>query len=420
MLAGTLVLPALSEGTAGSEGWAPLVREIEQRHPGVEAQRELIRSLEELPEVRMAWDDPVIGVGLNNLPVDSFRFNREAMTQKTVSVTQRVPSVRKRAAEMALAESDVDVAKARERLLISNLVTALKKTVFEIAYMKRALEILSDNEVILDEFVRIANAKYASGKGIQANVIQAQVERSKIMDRKLKLRERLRLAETRANRILGRDPSSVFEASGASLDMPVELTLDDLWSKTRESSPDIKLAEAMMGRSVRKIEKAEGELGMNMAFSAMYGQRDDTPMNRPDFFSVNAQVSVPLWRSSKQDRLIASAKAGATEAKAMARDVEQEVRTKLAQAVISYEKEWETIELYRNGIIPQAEQALESARAAYQLDRLDFLSLLSNEITLLQYELELEMAVFRRRSLYAEIESLTGAALAPGGGIGKE
>ncbi len=75
-------------------------------------------------------------------------------------------------------------------------------------------------------------------------------------------------------------------------------------------------------------------------------------------------------------------------------------------------KEDETINLYRTGIVPQAREALASSMAAYQLDKLDFLTLLSNELTLLQYELELERAVLRSRNLSANIEFITGAAVA--------
>ena len=47
------------------------------------------------------------------------------------------------------------------------------------------------------------------------------------------------------------------------------------------------------------------------------------------------------------------------------------------------------VELYQGGIIPQAEQSLESAVISYRVNKVDFLTLLDGRVNLFNYEREL-------------------------------
>lgn len=413
------VLGSMEKAHAQSvDGFGPFIKEMKSNHPGLEAQKLLIESLGELPEAQMAWADPMIGIGLMNVPSDSFAFDQEGMTQKVVSVTQKVPSYDKRRAKRDMASADVEVAKAKLTVATAQLIAKLKKTVYEISFVKLALEILSNNEMILDDFVRIANMKYATGKGIQANVIMAQVERSKLIDKKLKLKERLKLGHLRLNRMLGREPNAEVSTSNIKLMLPGDVSFKDEWEKARLNSPIIVLKQKMTHKAAKHLQKAESSTGLDMMFMLQYGQREDSPMERADFISAKVGMTVPLWKSSKQDKFIVSARARLESANMFLRDTEEKIKSDLAQKITSLMKERETIDLYEHGILPQAAQALASARAAYRLDRVDFLTMLKNELTLLRYELELVKAKFILRKLSAEIEFIKGSALMPGGANG--
>lgn len=416
IMASILALFPQSVDAGENAEWSSLVNELLANNPALGALQKRVESLGPIPEAKLAWDDPVIAVGLANVPYDTFDFGQEPMTQKTIGFIQRIPSAAVRSAAKGVAVSDQRVARAEENFMAARLIEEFRKTVNEIVFMRRALDILEENETILDEFVSIANSKYAVGKGIQANVIQAQVERSKLIDTRLELTEKLSLAKIRANRLLGRDPAREFFTPEAFSVYGQDTELDSLWSKAREASPEIKLARMSLERARSNVRKAESETGSNLTVSAMYGQRDDSPVSRPDFISVNAAFSIPLWKSSKQERYTASARFAASAGESKLDDAIQKVRAELRQAYVSSARERETQELYDTGLIPQAVQALDSAMVAYKLDNLDFLTLLSNEINLLKLELEKEKSILRQRNLAARIEALTGESL----GLGDE
>ena len=69
------------------------------------------------------------------------------------------------------------------------------------------------------------------------------------------------------------------------------------------------------------------------------------------------------------------------------------------------------VALIRDGLVPQARQSLESSRSAYQVDKVDFLSLIDSQVILLDAELRLVRAQADRRSAIAALEADAGRVL---------
>ncbi len=400
-------IPAHAENS-----WSKVVNELMENNPALKSMGTEIVALEQVPDAALAWDDPMITAGVINIPTDSFRLDEQMMTQKIIGVTQRIGSHHTRSAERSLALADVGMAKANRKALKSNMVMNLRLTISEMIYVQRALEILTKNESALDSVIEVANAKYSSGKGVQANVIQAQVERSKLIDTRLNLDEKLGLTKIRANRLLGRDTDTDFIPPPLPEPAGVVPKFYELWVQAKDRAPAILLAKQELEKSKAVLTRAESLTGTNMSISARYGQRDDSPIERADFTSITAAFSVPIWKSGKQARQIAGARLKAQSVEEALDDAIRKTEADLRQALTSLGKVDDSIHLYRQGLITQANQALESSMVAYQLDKVDFLTLMASEINLLKLELELEKLLLRKRNLYAQIAALTGADIA--------
>jgi outer membrane protein TolC len=397
------------------DGWKPLADELKSANPGLSSKRKMAEALMISASARMAWEDPMVEAGLMGVPVDTLRFDREDMTQKTIGVSQMIPSLSKRVAQTRFAEAEASVANAEAVMAARGLLAELKKNVYEIHYLDEALETLSRNQTILDETIIISNAKYASGKGSQVSVIQAQLERTRLDEKRLAIAEKRGLVRVKINRLLNRDTGAEFTPPAGVIAEPDAPAFDGVWERAKVNSPMVKVASAELAKARTMVERERSETGLDMTFTAEYAQRDDTPMERPDLVSFRAAVKFPLWRTQKQDRYIASAAKDAESVSDRLTDALAKVRTEVEGAALSAVKETDTIKLYKTGILPQAEQALASARAAYQLDKVDFLTLLMTEQTLIEYELMAEEARMRLRSVLADLEFITGAGMDEGG-----
>ena len=78
------------------------------------------------------------------------------------------------------------------------------------------------------------------------------------------------------------------------------------------------------------------------------------------------------------------------------------------QAVFEHDDALRKLRLYRDGLVPKAEQSLNVSYAAYQAGELDFLSLIDAQQTLLSFELMLERAITDEMQSSAELEKFLG------------
>jgi outer membrane protein TolC len=70
-----------------------------------------------------------------------------------------------------------------------------------------------------------------------------------------------------------------------------------------------------------------------------------------------------------------------------------------------------TIQLIEQGILPQARQSLESALAGYTVDKVDFLTLLSNQVTLFKWQIKYHRELTDYEKTLAEVEHSAGKNL---------
>ncbi len=67
--------------------------------------------------------------------------------------------------------------------------------------------------------------------------------------------------------------------------------------------------------------------------------------------------------------------------------------------------------LYQSGIIPQSSTALESALSGYEVGSVDFLTLLNNAMTVLNYEMQYYEELKKRDQALGALEPLSGTEL---------
>ena len=68
----------------------------------------------------------------------------------------------------------------------------------------------------------------------------------------------------------------------------------------------------------------------------------------------------------------------------------------------------ENAELFRTAMLPQAAQSLASALSGYRVDKVDFLTLLDNHMTLLNFEIAYYRHVIAHEKRVADLEAVVG------------
>ena len=94
-----------------------------------------------------------------------------------------------------------DQAVAERRL---RLIRGVRRAWWQTFYLDRALDTVARNLALMRQFVQIAQTKYRVGRGLQQDVLLAQLELSRLLDRQVQLRAARRAQAARLNALLNR------------------------------------------------------------------------------------------------------------------------------------------------------------------------------------------------------------------------
>jgi outer membrane protein TolC len=403
---------AIAVETEASSEIDNLIEEAINNNPELRSVEESISALKERPSQERTIDNPRLRLGLMNLPTDTFEFDQEPMTQKQVAIMQKFPYPGKLELKGKIAEKDVDMANKDYSEQKNMLVKDVKTAYLNILFLDTALEITEQNRKLLREFVKIVETKYEVGKGIQQDVIKSQLELSKMTDRIITFKQKRRTAVAQLNTLLNRPVQMPFSTSNRVKMTNFTLSFEELKIMADANSPMLHKKEDMIEKTQTALQLAKKNYYPDFDIGVSYGQRDDAPrQDRADFLSGFVTVKLPLWHKKKESRKVAESEATIRKTREEYGSLQNAIYFKINKLLIDIESSVEKIELFRSGLIPQSRLALESSLSAYRVNKVDFLTLVSSQITLYNLELAYTSAVTEHEVKLAELEAVIGSRI---------
>lgn len=360
-----------------------------------------------------ALDDPMLEAGVINLPVESLSFNREDMTMKMIGLSQRFPYPGKRGLRQDVAAKDAESVGYAYQETVNRAVRDVKVAYYDLSFVIESARLTEQNKLILEQFLKIAEARYAVGQGSQADVLKAQTQVTKMADELIKLgRERITM-EAEINRALGRKSDSSALLAKIPRLQEVPLQMEALRDTAFTERPQLLALQSIVARGEKALELARKDYYPDFDVRFSYGQRDKTPAGdrREDMITFTVAINLPVWRETKLAPRLAEAVAMRDQALSMSQSQQNEISSKLRQQVASAEQSLKSARLYENGILPQARLTAEAALSAYRVNRVDFFTLLDSQMTVFNYEISYVSSVVNYNKALAEIEFLTGKPL---------
>lgn len=394
-----------------------LIEEALEKNPEIKAFEKRWNAFKEIPPQAGSLDDPKLTLGISALPVDTFRFGDWDMTQKTISLSQKFPYPGKLKLRSEIAEHQAEATGLEYEDKKIQIMSAVKEAYYEIFFIDRSIEITEKNKKLLEQLVEIAQVKYSVGNGLQQDVLLAQVELSKIIEDLITLKQKRKAAESRLNTLLYRDPRAPL---GKTIDVKkteFNHTLEELMSRAVEKRPQLASLKALIESAEASYKLAKKEYYPDFNIGLSYGQREGgrnkkgITIDRPDFVSGFVTINIPLYFRTKQDKKVAQTIAQKSFAEERFESLKNEIYYQLKSLVADEQKGEKLIKLYEDGILPQAKQSLDSSISGYQVDKVDFLTMLQNWITLFKYENEYYKVLSDYEKTLAKIERVVGERL---------
>lgn len=379
-----------------------LVASVLEANPALAAIQAAAESAAFRIETAGSLDDPMLSYGVAPLTVDGDR----SLNQR-IDLSQKIPwpgtlAARESAARFDAVAADRDVDGMRLRI-ISHAKTAYA----EWRFVHAALDIHHATQALLEDLIATAETRYAAGRALKQDVLQAEVEYADLDNQLLRLQRIKSTVQARINALVNRPPDAPLPPAS-----PINVTrvlppLERLLKLAVVHHPDLRRLEARISASASRVTLANTAFYPDLQVGVGYNSLWDDADKRPIFgFSIN----IPLDRSKRRADL-GRAQADKRHAKWSLVERRAELLADVARARAEAVEAQASVVLYQKKLLPLAEEYLEAAVADYQSGSGAFL----NVITAEQRKLRTDLALARARADYArrlaDLERSLGAPI---------
>jgi len=359
-----------------------------------------------------SWEDPMLMLKLQNM-VNRYpgSFNKDTTTAKVVGITQQIPFWGKLGLkeEIARFESDSYRWQIEERKL--ELTRMVKETYYQIYAVDKALEAVGKNLAIVEDLLKIAETRYSVGQGVQADILRGGVEKSKMLEMQIALQQQRRSLSANMDYLLARSSGSAFSGV-ADFELPaVSQSQEELRESAYRNRPQLKSLASLSNKGLAANKLAARESYPDFTVSLEYMQRQPA-MDDPgyDMYSLALSFNLPLQKE-RREAMKAESSSESRMADEEINALKSSIGYVIADSLANMERRKKMVELYRTGLIPQAEQSLESSLIGYRVGKVDFLTLLDSKASLFTYERELSESKAEYMMALARLEAAVGVAL---------
>lgn len=366
--------------------------------------------------------DPVLLVGAQNLPTDTFKFDQEPMTQFKVGIRQMFPQgdtlSLKELKLNAQASSFESLAKTRY-LTVTRTARSLW---LEVLYWERATNIIEQDELLFEQLLEVTHSLYSVGSVQQKDVLRAELERSRLREKIIKAKRQSEIQRAQLSRWIGHVATdSIWPEQFPKMQPPSKMVnpLESPKGQRYSSENRQRLFQQLKTHPMllslqRQVDVAESDIRISKqqyqpawGVELNYGYRDgvnNDGSDRSDFVSAMVNVSMPLFTNSRQDKSVQSAvfrkeaqqNAYQDKLTEMVGEV-QTIASRLAQVE-------EQIALFDEQILDKARLQAESSLNAYQADATDFAEVMRAFISEQRDRLDYERLVVTRLQLISDLQ----------------
>jgi outer membrane protein TolC len=396
---------------APAEKLSDLLTEAERNNPQIQAARQAWNASAQVPTQVSTLPDPQIM--LQQLNVGSPRpfagFSNSDFAYIGLGISQDIPYPGKLRLRGEIAKKDSEALQQSYEAARRNVLAQIKTGYFQLAFLAKKKSILEGDGELLNQVEESAVARYRSGLGNQQEVLQAQLEQTKLL-REITLNE-LEAAKLQASlkQLLNRAQTSADIAPEPLSETPLPYSYDQLLEAANSGSPQIAGMKKIVERQKLQVDLAKKDFYPDFNLQYMWQRTDPTQFRAYYMFTFG--VRIPIYRNRKQRPELAQAELEQNRANSELEAQSQEVASALREQYAVAEKSTDLLKIYREGLLPQAKAELQAGMAAFQSGRQDFQALLASFLDVLKLDEEYWQTLSEHETALAQIEQATGLSL---------
>jgi outer membrane protein TolC len=369
-----LAAPTFASETALS--LAEAVKQGLERNPEIQQLQHRLRALEAKAKQAPYLEDPQIAFQLGGVPLSNPTDFNQA-DANSIGIRQMVPFFGKLGLKEKIAQREASIAAQELRAKEREIISMVKMAYAELFMAERSIEILREQLEILRVVIGATEARYRVGQVAQQDVFKAQLEQSQLLNQLIVAEEEVTVAGVKLNTAIYRPPRTPVRIP-VDVELPSAVpnapNLDELALANRPelqgAEREIERAEIMYELADRNRKYPDFMLGWDYMRMPMEMKKDR--------YGAMVNITIPFspWTAGRRNYEVEESLAEIRAARAN-RDAMKNMTVKqVGESQARVQAARRSLQLYREGLLSQAELSFRSALAAYQTGRVEFVNLL--------------------------------------------
>jgi outer membrane protein TolC len=384
-----------------------LVSEAMERNPEILAARRAIDAKRaRVPQAR-AWPDPKVSFSYAGNPLPFTLMPADPSSARELMAEQEIPYPGKTRLRGEVAAREADAESLAYEGVWRRITADVKEAYFGLYFIDQSLLILGKNRELLQTLAKIAEIRYSVGKAAQQDVLKAQVEVSKLAERQTMLEQARETLRAQLNSLRDLPVDAPVGIPGEVRPTVLPYVLSDLLAAAQSNYPVLKQQQTMVEGNRLTVDLARREVRPDFSLGYLFMQRTA----QPSMYGITFSTTLPIFRRNKQNQAIAEAAANLDSSRRMVENELTTLRYRVKQEYLQAQAASDLLTLYSKAILPQSSLTWESALSNYQVGTTDFLTVLSNFTTVLDYQLAYQEQLANHEKALARLEELTALDL---------
>jgi outer membrane protein TolC len=396
---------------AGAQPLPSLVEEALRNNREILAAQKRYEAARQRPSQASSLPDPTVSVGYTSnggpWPVAGIGHAPTSNAGLTISQEMPFPGKRKLRGEIAAKEASAEFEQYLSVRL--NVVARLKQAYHELHHATVGIAFVKRYQDVLRNILRISEARYAVGRAAQQDIFKAQTQFSIFQTQLLRYEQERDSKEIEIGALLNRPAAGRIEVPE---DLPageLTVTLDEMLARARTQAPALAREQKIVERDELAANLARKSYYPDYTVSGGYFNQGGLP----PMWQFRVDFKLPAWFWSKQRAEVNEQVFTASQARHDYEAADVGIQARIREEYTLAATARKLIDLYEKSVIPEARLALESSMASYQTGTLDFLSLFSNFMNVVDYELMDHEEIMQFHVALAKLEELTGMEMQP-------
>ena len=287
-------------------------------------------------------------------------------------------------------------------------ITRSKVSYFKLSGAYAQLKINDKNQVLLKQMVEISRAKYEVGTQSQADVLLAQTDLARLTETRALLERDISDQQSQLNVLMNRPARTPFASPEPLSFKPEEVSSDSLEALALANRPEIMIAQRKIDAEKARLQLAKRQWISDPAVNVTAQRYNDTShaVNEVD---VGISLPLPWLNHAKYSAAIGEAEKSLENA----RQEYEAARAEILGMVRDQAKKISTTQtnyrLYRDKIVPLANEAVQTTRTSYESEKTSFLELITARRTLQDVDSTAVEHLMNYKVALAELEAIIGA-----------